>query len=165
MLKKEKASSDNVIFQLRKLLNPFLLRRLKRDVEKDLPPKKEICLFVQPSSMQRLWYQKILEKDIAALVVPKQSDSGRYPTATRLMNIMMQLRKCCNHPYLFTGAEPGPPFHTDWHLIENSGKMHTLHLLLLRSKEAGSRVLIFSQMSRMLDIIEDYCQWMEYGKH
>ncbi len=33
----------------------------------------------------------------------------------------MQLRKCCNHPYLFQGAEPGPPFTTGEHLVENSG--------------------------------------------
>jgi len=40
---------------------------------------------------------------------------------SRLLNIVMQLRKCCNHPYLFQGAEPGPPFTTGDHLVENSG--------------------------------------------
>ena len=48
---------------------------------------------------------------------------------SRLLNIVMQLRKCCNHPYLFQGAEPGPPFTTGDHLIENSGPSH-LQLLL-----------------------------------
>ena len=43
---------------------------------------------------------------------------------SRLLNIVMQLRKCCNHPYLFQGAEPGPPFTTGDHLIENSGQQH-----------------------------------------
>lgn len=37
----------------------------------------------------------------------------------RLLNIVMQLRKCCNHPYLFDGAEPGPPYVLDTHLINN----------------------------------------------
>ncbi len=50
---------------------------------------------------------------------------------SRLLNIVMQLRKCCNHPYLFQGAEPGPPFTTGDHLIENSGQQHhpvSLHM-------------------------------------
>jgi SWI/SNF-related matrix-associated actin-dependent regulator of chromatin subfamily A member 5 len=64
----------------------------------------------------------------------------------------MQLRKCCNHPYLFDGAEPGPPYTTDQHLIDNCGKLVVLEKLLTRLKAQGSRVLIFSQMSRMVDI-------------
>jgi SWI/SNF-related matrix-associated actin-dependent regulator of chromatin subfamily A member 5 len=77
----------------------------------------------------------------------------------RLQNILMQLRKCSNHPYLFDGAEPGPPYTTDTHLVTNSGKMVILDKLLPRLQEQGSRVLIFSQMTRMLDILEDYCYW------
>jgi SWI/SNF-related matrix-associated actin-dependent regulator of chromatin subfamily A member 5 len=93
---------DKVVSQLRKILQPFLLRRLKADVEHSLKPKKEINLYVGMSEMQRKWYQKLLEKDIDAIngAVGK---SGK----TRLLNIVMQLRKCCNHPYLFDGAEPG----------------------------------------------------------
>lgn len=53
--------------------------------------------------------------------------------------------------------EPGPPYTTDEHLIQNSGKMVILDKLLKSTNEKGSRVLIFSQMSRMLDILEDYC--------
>ena len=71
----------------------------------------------------------------------------------------MQLRKCCNHPYLFDGAEPGPPYTTDEHIIENSGKMMILDKLLVRLKSQNSRVLLFSQMSRVLDILEDYCNF------
>jgi SWI/SNF-related matrix-associated actin-dependent regulator of chromatin subfamily A member 5 len=65
----------------------------------------------------------------------------------RLLNVMMQLRKCCNHPYLFDGVEPGPPYTTDWHLINNSGKMVILEKLLRKLREQGSRVLIFSQVA------------------
>ena len=54
------------------------------------------------------------------------------------------------------GAEPGPPYTTDKHLYENCGKMSVLHKLLPKLKEQGSRVLIFSQMTRLLDILEDY---------
>jgi SWI/SNF-related matrix-associated actin-dependent regulator of chromatin subfamily A member 5 len=74
----------------------------------------------------------------------------------------MQLRKCCNHPYLFDGAEPGPPYTTDQHIVDNAGKMEVLDKLLSRLKVQGSRVLLFSQMSRVLDILEDYCWWKNY---
>lgn len=69
---------------------------------------------------------------------------------------------CC-HPYLFDGAEPGPPYTTDEHLVQNAGKMVILDKLLKSMKEKGSRVLIFSQMSRVLDILEDYCMFRGYS--
>ena len=56
----------------------------------------------------------------------------------RLLNILMQLRKCCNHPYLFDGAEPGPPYTTDKHLVDNSGKMVLLDKLLPKLQADGS---------------------------
>jgi SWI/SNF-related matrix-associated actin-dependent regulator of chromatin subfamily A member 5 len=139
---------DIVVSQLHKVLRPFLLRRIKSDVEKSLLPKKRIDLYVGMSSMQRQWYKKLLEKDISALngVVDKSGSTKR------LQNIVMQLRKCCNHPYLFDGAEPGPPYTTDQHIVDNSGKLTILDKLLSKLKEQGSRVLLFSQMSRMIDI-------------
>lgn len=155
----EKSSEQELIMQqLRKLLQPFLLRRLKADVEHTLKPKKEVNLYVGLSDMQRNWYQKILEKDLEAVNGLSKGKEGK----TRLLNIVMQLRKCANHPYLFDGAEPGPPYTTDLHIVENSGKMLVLDKLLQRMKANGSRVLLFSQMSRMLDIFEDYCVWRGY---
>ena len=108
--------------------------------------------------MQRKWYRSVLEKDIDAV----NGLTGKKEGKTRLMNMVMQLRKVTCHPYLFDGAEPGPPYTTDEHLVENAGKMVILDKLLRRMKEKGSRVLIFSQMSRMLDILEDYCLFREY---
>ena len=69
----------------------------------------------------------------------------------------------CNHPYLFDGAEPGPPYFDGPHLWEDSGKMTLLHKLLPKLKSQGSRVLIFSQMTRMLDILEDYMRLQGHG--
>jgi SWI/SNF-related matrix-associated actin-dependent regulator of chromatin subfamily A member 5 len=115
-------------------------------------------LYIGMSDMQVKWYRKILEKDIDAV----NGAGGKRESKTRLLNIVMQLRKCCNHPYLFEGAEPGPPYTTDEHLIQNAGKMLMMDRLLLRLKQQGSRVLIFSQMSRLLDILEDYCVFREY---
>lgn len=152
------ADSDLVVQQLHRVLRPFLLRRVKADVEKSLLPKKEINLYIGMAEMQVKWYKKILEKDIDAV----NGAGGKRESKTRLLNIVMQLRKCCNHPYLFEGAEPGPPYTTDEHLVYNSGKMALLDRLLKRMQKQGSRVLIFSQMSRLLDILEDYCVFRDY---
>ena len=149
---------DTVVQQLHRVLRPFLLRRVKSDVEKSLLPKKEINLYIGMSEMQVKWYKKILEKDIDAV----NGAAGKKESKTRLLNIVMQLRKCCNHPYLFEGAEPGPPYTTDEHLVYNAGKMIMLDKILTRMKKQGSRVLIFSQMSRVLDILEDYCVFREH---
>ncbi|KAL1852711.1 chromatin remodeling complex Adenosinetriphosphatase [Paecilomyces lecythidis] len=152
------ADQDTVVQQLHRVLRPFLLRRVKSDVEKSLLPKKEINVYVGMSEMQVKWYQKILEKDIDAV----NGAAGKRESKTRLLNIVMQLRKCCNHPYLFEGAEPGPPYTTDEHLVYNAGKMVILDKILTRMKAQGSRVLIFSQMSRVLDILEDYCVFRDH---
>ncbi|KAF8572435.1 hypothetical protein P879_00003 [Paragonimus westermani] len=152
-----KLNSDqeqNLVQRLHAVLKPFLLRRIKADVEKKLPPKKECKIYIGLSKMQRELYTKILMKDIDIV-----NSTGNKVDRVRLLNILMQLRKCCNHPYLFDGLEPGPPYTTDQHLVDNCGKMMLLDKLLTRLKEQGSRVLIFSQMTRMLDILEDYCLW------
>ncbi|OIR57981.1 MAG: SNF2 family DNA-dependent helicase/ATPase [Amphiamblys sp. WSBS2006] len=140
--------------QLRKILSPFILRRIKATVDLKLPPKKEICLYTSLCQMQRLWYKRLLQKDAEEL--------GGTKNKAVLQNILMQLRKTCNHPYLFPDAEPGPPFTTGEHLVTNSAKMVVLDKLLARLRKNGSRVLIFSQMSRMLDILEDYCVYRDY---
>ncbi|CAK0743308.1 hypothetical protein CVIRNUC_001460 [Coccomyxa viridis] len=145
----DKDSEAEVVSQLHKVLRPFLLRRLKSDVEKGLPPKKETILKIGMSEMQKKYYAALLQKDIEAV----NGGADR----SRLLNIVMQLRKCCNHPYLFQGAEPGPPFTTGDHLVENSGKLVLLDKLLPKLQSRNSRVLIFSQMTRLLDILEDYC--------
>lgn len=149
---------DKVVQQLHKVLSPFLLRRVKADVEKSLLPKIETNVYIGMTNMQIQWYKKLLEKDIDAV----NGVVGKREGKTRLLNIVMQLRKCCNHPYLFDGAEPGPPYTTDEHLVFNAGKMIILDKMLKKFKAAGSRVLIFSQMSRLLDILEDYCFFRDY---
>ncbi|XP_044747789.1 chromatin-remodeling complex ATPase chain Iswi [Coccinella septempunctata] len=147
---------NQLIERLHAVLKPFLLRRLKSEVEKRLKPKKEIKVYVGLSKMQREWYTKVLMKDIDVV-----NGAGKVEKM-RLQNILMQLRKCTNHPYLFDGAEPGPPYTTDEHLVYNCGKMVILDKLLPKLQEQESRVLIFSQMTRMLDILEDYCHWRQY---
>lgn len=142
------------IKRIRSVLQLFFLRREKIDVEEGLPPKKIINLYSKLSPMQREWYKMLLKRDLSPL------GSTRDPKGM-LMNVVMQLRKCCNHPYLFPDAEP-EPYTNDKHIIENSGKTMMLDKLLTNLKAKGSRVLIFSQMSMMLDILEDYAVFKEY---
>lgn len=143
------------IEKLRNILQLFFLRREKLDVEKSLLSKKYLNLYCPLSEMQRQWYKGILKKDLKGLYLEKN-------IKTTLLNIVMQLKKCCNHPYLFPGAEPEPLEAGD-HLIKNSSKMVILDKLLTNLKQKGSRLLIFSQMSHMLDILEDYAIYKEYN--
>ncbi|KAG8783018.1 hypothetical protein FRC12_020188 [Ceratobasidium sp. 428] len=155
----DEEKSAVVVAALHKILRPFLLRRVKSDVEKSLLPKKEIIIYVGLTDMQRKWYWSVLEKDIEAV---NGLTGGKQEGKARLMNIVMQLRKVTCHPYLFDRAEPGPPYTTDEHLVDNAGKMVILDKLLKHMHSKGSRVLIFSQMSRVLDILEDYCLFRKY---
>ncbi|KAL6935574.1 related to ISWI chromatin-remodeling complex ATPase ISW2 [Hanseniaspora guilliermondii] len=153
------SKEDNeIVKELHSILSPFLLRRIKADVEKALLPKIESNVYVGMTDMQKKWYRLLLTKDIDALNTSVNSNESK----TRLLNIVMQLRKCCNHPYLFDGAEPGPPYTLGQHLIDNSAKMIVLDKLLELKKSQGSRVLIFSQMARQLDILEDFCYLKGY---
>lgn len=145
-----KEGQENVIRKLHTVLRPFMLRRVKKDVACALPPKKETKLFIGLTEMQQDWYKRVLRKDAHEL------NALGGPSQARLMNVLMHLRKVCNHPYLFDGAEQGPPFSDGPHLWENSGKMQLLNKLLPKLKSKGSRVLIFCQMTRVLDILEDY---------
>ena len=89
-----------------------------------MPPKREIKLLIGLSEMQRRWYSNILTKNIDVL-------NAMGANRTRMLNMLMQLRKCANHPYLFEGAET-PPFTNDDRLIKASGKTALL-LLSYRS--------------------------------
>lgn len=151
----DKEAKQRMISQLHKILRPFMLRRLKADVETSLPPKTETILFTGMSVMQKQLYRKILLRDIDQINSSMNSgDSSSSRTA--VLNIVMQLRKCCNHPYLFPGIEDRtlPPLGD--HLYLNCGKMVLLDKLLAKLRARNHRVLLFSQMTRMLDILEDY---------
>jgi SWI/SNF-related matrix-associated actin-dependent regulator of chromatin subfamily A member 5 len=152
----DESGKENVIKKLHTILRPFMLRRVKSDVAKELPPKKETKLYVGLTALQHHYYVHCLMKDAHEL------NKLGGPDRSRLLNVLMQLRKVCNHPYLFDGAEKGPPYVDGPHLWENSGKMSLLHKLLPKLKAQGSRVLIFSQMTRVLDILEDYLRLLHH---
>ena len=140
-----------LVGQLHKILKPFMLRRLKADVAKSIPPKTEMLLYTGLSKMQQQLYKKTLMREMSTL------QRGDVKSKSKLCNIVMQLRKATNHPYLFTGVEDRSLDPMGDHLITNCGKLVLLDKLLPKLKAQGSRVLLFSQMTRLLDILEDYC--------
>ncbi|CDW88930.1 probable global transcription activator snf2l1 isoform 2 [Stylonychia lemnae] len=152
MIKSEDSGAqEQIIKQIHRLLRPFMLRRLKSDVEKNLPTKKEIYLFIGLSKLQKQLYKNILTGNID--VVNGVGDK------IKLLNVLMQLKKVCNHPYLFDKVEPGPPFIDGEHLIDNSMKFKVLDLLIPKLLNQGCKILIFSQMTRLLDILDDFLRF------
>ncbi|ETV86000.1 hypothetical protein H257_02499 [Aphanomyces astaci] len=151
------------VADLHKLLKPYLLRRVKEDVEKSLPPKEETIIEVELTAVQKQWYRAIYERNTAFLM--RGQGGANVPN---LMNVMMELRKCCNHPYLNNGVEDAicERVTTDAErfemLVKCCGKMVLLDKLLPKLKEGGHKVLIFSQMVRVLDLLEDYIRGMGY---
>ena len=142
-----------IVKQIHQLLKPFVLRRLKSDVDLKLPPKKEIYLYVGLSSLQKKMYKQILSRNIDMV-------NGINKDRFQLHNILMQLRKVCNHPYLFPNVEEGPPYIEGEHLIYNSMKLKILDILLKKiHSETNDKVLIFSQMTLLLNILDDYCRY------
>ncbi|RLN10950.1 hypothetical protein BBO99_00004325 [Phytophthora kernoviae] len=150
-------AKKQMISQLHKILRPFMLRRLKADVEKSLPPKKETLLFVGMSEMQKALYKSLLLRDMNTITGQTNGVSK-----SALQNIVMQLRKCCGHPYLFEGQEDRSLDPLGEHVVENCGKMVLMDKLLKKLQQRGSRVLIFTQMTRVLDIMEDFSRMRQY---
>ncbi|XP_054479542.1 chromodomain-helicase-DNA-binding protein 8 isoform X2 [Anoplopoma fimbria] len=156
--------TEEQVQKLQAILKPMMLRRLKEDVEKNLAPKQETIIEVELTDVQKKYYRAILERNFTFLSLGVNSNSN----VPNLLNTMMELRKCCNHPYLINGAEEKivselrekyDPMALDFHLqalIRSAGKLVLLDKLLPRLKAGGHKVLIFSQMVRCLDILEDY---------
>uniref|UniRef100_A0A8C1WA75 Chromodomain helicase DNA binding protein 7 n=1 Tax=Cyprinus carpio TaxID=7962 RepID=A0A8C1WA75_CYPCA len=161
--------TEEQVQKLQGILKPMMLRRLKEDVEKNLAPKEETIIEVELTNVQKKYYRAILEKNFAFLSKSGGSGGGGGGSnVPNLLNTMMELRKCCNHPYLINGAEEKimeefreshPLNHPEFHLqamIQAAGKLVLIDKLLPKLKAGGHRVLIFSQMVRCLDILEDY---------
>lgn len=145
--------------KLHKQLEPFIIRRVKKDVEKSLPAKVEQILRVEMTSLQKQYYKWILTKNYGAL------RKGVKGSSTTFLNIVIELKKCCNHAFLTKPIDfeqrPPPEEHIQ-QLIRGSGKLVLLDKLLVRLRETGHRVLIFSQMVRMLDILGEYLQMRHF---
>lgn len=143
-----------VIRRLHKVLRPFLLRRLKKDVEKDLPDKSEKVIKCKFSALQARLYKQMFTHN--KLVV---SDGKGGKTGARgLSNMIMQLRKLCNHPFVFGEVENQMnPTNTSNDLLwRTAGKFELLDRILPKYQRTGHRVLMFFQMTAIMDIMEDF---------
>uniref|UniRef100_A0A3B5MHD2 Uncharacterized protein n=1 Tax=Xiphophorus couchianus TaxID=32473 RepID=A0A3B5MHD2_9TELE len=150
---------DSGYTSLHKELEPFLLRRVKKDVEKSLPAKVEQILRVEMSAIQKQYYKWILTRNYKAL------SKGTKGSTSGFLNIMMELKKCCNHCYLIKPPDDNESLskvEALQQLVRSSGKLVLLDKLLVRLKERGHRVLIFSQMVRMLDILAEYLRSRQF---
>jgi len=150
----EQSANPAAVTKLHDMLRPHMLRRMKADVERALPGRTERILHVPLSSEQRELYRLLLSKSYKELRVA----SGKMHGGS-LCNVLMELKKVCNHPALLLGGESSRDEGRDGtYSTERSGKLALLDGLLPRLLAGKHRVLIFSQMVRMLDILAGYLQ-------
>lgn len=147
-----------IVRRLHQVLRPFLIRREKHEVEHQLPEKVEKVIRCSLSSAQKAMYRQI--QNDGKLLLSKNTQGGGIKSKA-LNNTMMQLRKVCNHPFLFQH---------DWSsfgrwkedIFRCSGKFELLDRMLPKLKATGHRVLIFSQMTQLLNLLEDYLEFRQF---
>jgi SNF2 family DNA or RNA helicase len=143
-----------IVHRLHEVLRPFMLRRVKSQVLDQLPDKVEMVLRCEMSGWQKQLYRVIHHK---ALGTKDSTGNITFGPNAGVNNIIMQLRKACNHPYLFLN---------DWLIDEDivrvSGKFELLDRMLPKLKAAGHRILMFSQMTQVMTILEKYFEMRRY---
>eukprot|EP01066_Platyproteum_vivax_P008770 Platyproteum_vivax@DN3762_c0_g1_i1.p1 len=141
-----------IIHRLHNVLRPFLLRRVKGDVLAQLPEKQEHIVRVDLSEWQKVVYEQVTSKCLRQV-----DEVGKVGTKS-LNNTMMQLRKTANHPFLFL---------TTWEVNEDiyrvSGKVEVVDRMLPKLFHFNHKVLIFSQMTALLDILGEYLDFRGYS--
>ena len=142
-----------IIQRLHQVLRPFLLRREKKDVEKELPQKIEKIIRCPLSAMQRTLYDQIQNKSKSL-----QTIKGKVKRVS-LTNTVMQLRKVCNHPFLF--LHDYDEFN-DKDLIRVSGKFELLDRILPKLFAKNHKILLFSQMTKLLNVLEIFLTNKKY---
>jgi len=209
---------NSILTTLHQILTPFLLRRVKTDVDLQIPPKKEVLVYCPLTQRQKDLYRHIVEKtiedfltteeerepealpekrkkahvDYSAFLDDKEyADDDKFEAHITKLNEytekikgsggsayakvmdklkagkeknfsvksrMMDMRKAVNHPYLieYPISDCGTFYDTTDDMIDICGKLAVLHQMLTKLNENGHKTLIFSQMTKMLDILGDY---------
>ncbi|KAI9290204.1 SNF2 family N-terminal domain-containing protein [Umbelopsis sp. AD052] len=149
-----------IIKRLHKVLRPFLLRRLKKDVESELPDKVEHVIRCKFSGLQAKLYSQMKKH---GMLYMQSGDKGRTGIKG-LNNTIMQLRKICNHPFVFEEVENAinPTRQSNELLYRTAGKFELLDRMLPKLKATGHRVLIFFQMTQIMNIMEDFLHYRGY---
>jgi ATP-dependent helicase STH1/SNF2 len=148
-----------IIRRLHKVLRPFLLRRLKKDVEQDLPDKQERVIKCNFSALQAQLYKQLVNNNRITVM----DGSGKKTGMRGLSNMLMQLRKLCNHPFVFEEVEDqmNPSRLTNDLIWRTAGKFELLDRILPKLKATGHRVLMFFQMTQIMNIMEDFLRLRE----
>ncbi|XP_072971331.1 ATP-dependent DNA helicase DDM1 [Typha angustifolia] len=147
-----------VVSKLHAILRPFLLRRMKEDVEQMLPRKKEIILYANMTNNQKQFQDHLVNKTLENYLQEKAENfTGKVAMKQKLNNLVIQLRKNCNHPDLLESAFDGSYFYPPIEqLVEQCGKLQLLDRLLTLLLARKHKVLIFSQWTKVLDILDYY---------
>jgi ATP-dependent DNA helicase len=156
--------NNQTVTKLHEILRPFLLRRIKTDVLSEMPPKKEVIVYSGMSKLQ-LGYSDMIEKGVLRDELLRQGiEMARNLSQT---NKMMNHRKNVNHPFMFgEPMDPAAGVHIGTShpqlLVRASGKFALLDRMLQRLFKDGHQVLIFSQMTKVLNIVEDYLNFRRW---
>ncbi|GJJ09860.1 hypothetical protein Clacol_004084 [Clathrus columnatus] len=162
-LEKEYAEiTEDLLMSLHERLKPYFLRRTKADVLK-LPPKNEVIVPLSMTSLQKELYKSILSKNVGLIqgLLQPSAKVKNKANGAGLKNMLMDLRKCLQHPYLVQrelepqGSEL-TPVAVHKNLVDASCKLRILQMMLPRLKARGHRVLLFSQFVIALDIVDDF---------
>lgn len=154
------------ISTLHEMIRPCFLRRTKAEVLPFLPPMVQIILPVSMSVVQKKLYKSILGKnpELIKMICKKQTTQLKKADRHNLNNILVQLRKCLCHPFIYNRdieEQTHDPYLAHRHLVEASGKLQLLNLMLPKLHDRGNRVLIFSQFLENLDIVEDFLSGLD----
>jgi SNF2 family DNA or RNA helicase len=154
----EKEKRVVVIHRLHQILEPFMLRRQVEDVESKLPPKVALTVKVSPTPYQSAIYDWVRATGTLRLDPATQFGGRAGRVYASLNNKCMELRKICNHPLL---SYPPPTYAIGDAIVRQCGKFIALDRILVKLKAAGHKVLLFSTMTKLLDLLEVYLQWRE----
>ncbi|KAH3731492.1 global transcription activator snf2l2 [Pelomyxa schiedti] len=139
-----------IIDKLHQVLRPFILRRMKKDVETQMPEKIEIVLQSPLSALQLSYYKQMTLTN--TLTIDPSEPMKNYNVKTmKFNNPTMHYQKICNHPYLFHNA-----YRKDENIVRASGKFDLLDQILKKMIASNHRVLIFCHMTQVIDIMKDY---------
>ncbi|KAG9292072.1 hypothetical protein G9A89_017972 [Geosiphon pyriformis] len=148
-----------IIRRLHKVLRPFLLRRLKKDVESELPDKIERVVKCKLSALQLRLYNQMKKYGLLFVNTGEKGKTG----IRGLNNTIMQLRKICNHPFVFPDVERDiNPYNNNTYLYRVAGKFELLDRILGKLIASSHRVLIFFQMTSIMTIMEDFLNYRKF---
>ncbi|HOM01566.1 MAG TPA: DEAD/DEAH box helicase [Acetivibrio sp.] len=139
-----KYSDQNALNELGRHIRPFILRRLKKDVLKDLPEKIETKIVCEMTENQKKIYLAYLKKAKSEVAIELQTN-GFEKSQIKILALLTRLRQICCHPSLFIENYSG-----------ESGKIQVLEEIMTDAFDSGHRILLFSQFTSMLEIIKQF---------